>query len=301
MTYAVYHKDGNAREHHITRNEKEAAHTIQEAYGSIKMKGPLRSAFPSSNRAEAAGILLALARHIPLHIGVDNALAVRNSNRIINGLQGTYNKQWKLHANGDIWRKIDKAIQQRGEGTTRVTKLKGHANGQHVHDKLISADYREGNIIADSLASEAYEGFKNHVPELSNLYGHRTNHCTELVQVIQLTMLRVIEALQDKRRAMALIAPSATATYVRGIKKTPMLLKHISYPVRDGTKLKFLKVARTDVTHIVKTMPNPESIRQLQDFLINLAMAPHQARRSWHIMGGTCRFARGSSGHCYSH
>ena len=88
-TYAVYHKEGNTCSNPITNNEREAALTIQESYDSINMKGPLRGAFPSSNRAEAAGILLALTRPMPLNIGVDNALAVRNSNRIINGMQGS--------------------------------------------------------------------------------------------------------------------------------------------------------------------------------------------------------------------
>ena len=77
-----------------------------------------------------------------------------------------------------------------------------------------------------------------------------------------------------KKKAMAQVAPIATATYVKGVKRRPMLLKHITYPAQESAKLKFLKVARTDVAHIVRKWPNPDFIRQLQEFLINFAIAP---------------------------
>ena len=76
------------------------------------------------------------------------------------------------------------------------------------------------------------------------------------------------------------MAPTATATYVKGVKKRPMLLKHIPYPAHESAKLTILKVARTDVAHNIGKWPNQDFIRQLQEFLIKLAIA--QAKPSDH-------------------
>ena len=61
-----------------------------------------------------------------------------------------------------------------------------------------------------------------------------------------------------------------------------MLVKHISYPASEGTQLKFLKVARTDVSQICKKWPNPEFRCQLKEFIINIAIAP--AKQGEHVI-----------------
>ena len=76
--------------------------------------------------------------------------------KIKHGLHTRYSKPWELQANGDIWRKTEKIIEERGPGTTKVTKLKGHAEQHHVDDKIITAENKAGNETADRLAGEAH-------------------------------------------------------------------------------------------------------------------------------------------------
>ena len=71
-------------------------------------------------------------RTTPLHLGVDNSLAVSNLKEIIDGTRTANSKPWELIPHGDIWKNVEQAIQQRGPGTTRITKVKGHATEQHI-------------------------------------------------------------------------------------------------------------------------------------------------------------------------
>ena len=114
-------------------------------------------------------------RPIPLNIGIDNAQAVNLANRNIHCLHSRFRKPWELQPNGDIWATIENILDERGQGTTKVTKLKGHATQEHVDKKIISAEDKEGNELADRLADDAHEGFLKHIRELANLYVHRTN------------------------------------------------------------------------------------------------------------------------------
>ena len=73
-TYAAYHKIDNTQQQ-LTDNEAWTSFECEFGHECIKLYGPLKGAFPSSNRAEAAGTLLVLFRPTPLHLGVNNSLA----------------------------------------------------------------------------------------------------------------------------------------------------------------------------------------------------------------------------------
>ena len=112
-TYAVYHKHPGTLQHDITSDEALASEFCRVINGTLHFHSPLQGALTSSNRAEAAALLLALMRPVPLNVGVDNALAVSTANRIIHGLQTKYRKPWELQPNGDIWAKIEHILDER--------------------------------------------------------------------------------------------------------------------------------------------------------------------------------------------
>ena len=66
-TYAAYHICEPDRPP-ITEEEKQASIARDSDSSTIKLYSPLRVAFPSSNRTEAAGVLLALRRPGPIHM-----------------------------------------------------------------------------------------------------------------------------------------------------------------------------------------------------------------------------------------
>ena len=193
------------------------------------MQGPLRGAFSPPNKAEAAGALLALFRPTPLHIGVDDALAVANLNRIIQGTRTEAAKPWVLIPHGGIWKTVEAAKKQRGPGTPRVTKVEGHATAQHVADEIITEEQRKGNNITDNLATKACDSPPPHIREFADPTSHRTQHCAELAQVIRLTILMVIEAIQERRRTMAIISPVQQGFVFKGAKRRPLIPKPRRY------------------------------------------------------------------------
>ena len=90
-----------------------------------------------------------------MHLGVDNSLAVATIGRIINGTRTSNSKPWEPTPHGDIWKKVEKAIQERGPETTRISKVKGHATQQHIIDQITTEEHKEGNDISDGLATKA--------------------------------------------------------------------------------------------------------------------------------------------------
>ena len=189
------------------------------------------------------------------------------ADKSIHGLHTRYSKPWELQANGDIWRKFEKIIDERGQGTTKVTKLKGHAEQHHVDDTLITAENKAGNETADRLAGEAHDGFLKHFRQLANLYVHRTNHYRELVQVVQLTIIRVIEAMQLREGSFAMLQPPEFAPHVRGVKRRPMVLRCISYPDQAHAQHdKFAKIREVDCANLARNLPHTESLTKIKTF-----------------------------------
>ena len=104
-TYAVYSKQPDTLHYDITGDKELASKLCRMIDGTMHLHSPLQGALTSSNRAEAAALLPALVRLVPLNAGVDNALAVSTANRIIHGLQTKHRKPWELQPNGDMWAK----------------------------------------------------------------------------------------------------------------------------------------------------------------------------------------------------
>ena len=171
--YAAYHKPDRSTLQTPTANDTWASYECEFEPTSIKLYGVLNGAFASSNKAEATGTLPALFRTTPLHVGVDNSLAVPTLSKIINGTRTSNSKPWELIPHGDIWKKLGEAIQQRGTETTRITKVKGHATPQHIIDEITTEDHKEGNDIADGRATKAYK-CSGHIREFANLITPRT-------------------------------------------------------------------------------------------------------------------------------
>ena len=154
-----------------------------------------------------------------MQLGVDNSLAVSTQSRTINGTWTPKSKPWELIPRGDIWNKCVESYSANGPDTTKISKANGHAAQQRIIDDTTTEEHKEGNDIADGFATKACESY-GHIRECANIITHRTLLYTEYVQVIQLTIIRVVDAIQERQRTMALINPAQTGTYVKGVKKT---------------------------------------------------------------------------------
>ena len=261
-------------QHDITSDEALASKFCLDIDGALHLHSPLQGALTSSNRAEAAALLLALMGPVPLNVGVDNALAVSTANRIIHGLQTKYRKPWELQPNGDIWANFKNTLDEAGQGATKVTKLKGHATQQHIDDKVISAEDKAGNDIADQLADEAHEGFPKHQRELANLYVHRTNHYRELEHVIQLTMTRVIEAMQQRKASLALFNHLMLLLTSKETKRRQCYSNASLIQTPNGQKTaEFAKIREVDCVNLARKWPHYDFLNKAKVFLATLAIA----------------------------
>ena len=81
-------------------------------------------------------------------------------------------------------RKLERSWSRGGRDSIKVTKVKGHATEQNIKDKNANPTDKEGNDIADHVATKAYDLFHDHVNEFANLYAHRAEHYAELVQIV---------------------------------------------------------------------------------------------------------------------
>ena len=189
-------------------------------------------------------------RPVPLHHGADNALAVANLQRIKHGV--SQRRPWEIKPNGDILKKRARTIQQRGEGAIKHTKIKGHETDDHVAKHTTTTLDKHGNDTADDFADRAYTGFPEHLREFANPFVHKTESYAELVEVIQPTNIRMLEALQRRRKTLAIVAPTYVRGYVIGFKKRPWALSEERYPCSENTPKNFSKVANTNKNNILK-------------------------------------------------
>ena len=93
-------------------------------YDSIR--GPLQSV----QRAELWGVILALQCSSAVHLGVDNLNVVRHVSRILEGRISC--RPFELTFDGDLLIIIERMIQLRGVQSTKVSKVKGHADDDMV-------------------------------------------------------------------------------------------------------------------------------------------------------------------------
>ena len=162
---------------------------------------------------------LALVRPTPLHLGVDNFPAVSNLQGIFHG--ASCSRPWGgAEANGDLWKKIGPTVKQTGEGTTNVSKAKGRATTGHVAGQHVKQCGKEGNDIADQFSRHAHGRFPQNITELLGVYTARSHEHIGLAAVVQLTIIRVAEATQTRRKATDIVARSNAAVYVKGAGRT---------------------------------------------------------------------------------
>ena len=124
----------------------------------------------SSTRAEAVGILAALGIPGPLHIGLDNASAVKRTKQLLK--ERMPRKPWALQDDGDVWESIALAIGAQGRHSTNVSKLKGHAKDVHVEQGLTTPIRRLINDAADRYATKGVELAIRQRPNNTDLLQH---------------------------------------------------------------------------------------------------------------------------------
>ena len=96
------------------------------------------------------GVILALQSSGAVHLGVDNLGVVRHVGRLLDGRHSSV--PFELVHDGDLLLLIDRMLQLRGQGTARVTKVKGHADEGMVLDGRVREIDKLGNDAADEAA-----------------------------------------------------------------------------------------------------------------------------------------------------
>ena len=77
-------------------------------------------------RAELWGVLVALQASRPVHLGVDNANVVGHVARMLAGKKAA--RLYELMVDGGLLVLVQKLLDARGLGTTKISKVKGHAD-----------------------------------------------------------------------------------------------------------------------------------------------------------------------------
>ena len=178
---------------------------------------------------------------------------------------------WKMP-----FRKEDRRPQ--GSARPKVTQPQ-----QHIIDQITTEEHKEGNDIADGLATRAYEAYKD-VKEYANLITHRTQLYIECVQVIQLTIVRVIDAIQERRRTMTLFNPAQTRTYAKGAKKRPMVLRPLGDQGAADKDITFNTIHEAGTQGLTTKWPHHNFIHNLKEFITELEVRiPGEGRHgiSW--------------------
>ena len=87
-------------------------------------------------------------------------------------------------------------------------------------------------------------------------------------------MIRVIEAMRQRKASFALLQSPGAAPNAKGIKKTPMLLKCIPYPDPDRTKKdECLKIREVDCSTLARAWPHFDFINKAKVFLATMIIA----------------------------
>ena len=110
------------------------------------IRGPLQSV----QRAELWGVILALQCSSAVHLGVDNLNVVRHVSRILEGRVSC--RPFELTFDGDLLIIIERMIHLRGVQSTKVSKVKGHADDDMVAVGRVRVEDRIGNDLADRAA-----------------------------------------------------------------------------------------------------------------------------------------------------
>ena len=101
-------------------------------------------------RAELWGVIAALQADRPVHLGVDNANVVGHVGRML--AQKAHGKPYELLVDGDLLALIHMLISVRGPRTTKISKVKGHADEELVRRGKVREVDKKGNDMADRAA-----------------------------------------------------------------------------------------------------------------------------------------------------
>ena len=85
-----------------------------------------------------------------VHVGVDILNVVRHDGRLLDGLE--VSRPVELDNDGDLLAFVREMIDARGDGTVRITKVKGHADKEMVREGQVREQDRVGNDRADEAA-----------------------------------------------------------------------------------------------------------------------------------------------------
>ena len=98
-----------------------------------------------------SGVLMLLCSpYWPCHLGIDNLNVVRSIGRLLDA--DCLAKPLPLVKDGDLVALVQYMIRTRGRDTVRVTKVKGHANGDDVQHGRVRLLDQQGNVEADTAA-----------------------------------------------------------------------------------------------------------------------------------------------------
>ena len=102
-------------------------------------------------RAELWEVITALQVSGPVHLGVDNANVVGHVARII--ANKSLARPFELLVDGDLLALVKMLVEARGDGTTAISKVKGHADEGLVRDGRVREVDKIGNDLADEAAN----------------------------------------------------------------------------------------------------------------------------------------------------
>ena len=138
-----------------------------------------------------------------------------------------------LRPHGDLWALVEQTMQQRGLETSSFHKVKAHTEESAIAQGIVTERDRTNNKHADTAAGGAQ---LCHGQEWQNQYRRLTearwNDYKRLVKIIQLTLVRVHETIQEPRKLRAIIAPAFLRCHVKGTRENRYYTS--SYPLRSN-------------------------------------------------------------------
>ncbi len=159
---------------------------------------------------------------------------------------------------------------QRGPESIAITKVKGHADFSDVSAGLITEEDRLGNHHADVASDAAHRHHPRFLQEVLSSTVDRHRQYAVLVQVVQLTLLRVTERVLERHRAMAQVAPAQDVVVARGVRRRPFKLHMLTYADNDATERLLLGDQPVVLATMTNKWPHPYFFGQLHRFLAAL-------------------------------
>ena len=92
-------------------------------------------------------VILAMQALDAVHLGMDSLNIVRHVGRLLDGVERS--RPDELENDGDLIALLREMIDRRGQGTVRITKVKGHAREDLVRGEQVRELDREGNNSPD--------------------------------------------------------------------------------------------------------------------------------------------------------